>query len=219
MNEALATTLGNGVVGRRYASGERWARQMRTPRSLYNDDAIDRAAKRLLPAIDAFVASGGSMDDAGFAKTYLSAIRAEFGDDLLRPSGMLKEAFVLTEAQFGLGFSRRAVRAMHIAGAYREEVETLGETALADFAAQPNLSALFVVSPSRLGELVARGVLDAGEADALRAALGKAKRAVLGRSRSPFAATYVVVADDALDALDGVRLLEARTTPLVGLLP
>ncbi len=219
MNEALATTLGNGLVGRRHASGERWARLMRTPRSLYNDDAIDRAAKRLLPALDAFVASGGSMDDAGFATTYLGAIRAEFGDALLRPSGMLKEAFVLTEARFGAGFSRRAVRAMHVAGAYREEATTVDATVLSDFAAQPNLSALFVVSPARLAELVARGVIDAGESDALRAALGKAKGAVLGRARSPFAATYVVVADDADAALEGVRLLEARTTPLVGLLP
>lgn len=217
MNEALATALGNGVVGRRYADGERWARLMRTPRSLYNDDAIDRSAKRLLPVLDAFVASGGSMDDAAFATIYLGALRAEFGDDLLRPSGMLKEAFVLTDARFGAGFSRRAVRAMHIAGAYREEPKTVSAESLADFEAQPNLSALFVVSSAHMGEMMARGVIDAGEAEALRAALLKGKYAILGRARTLFAATYVVVAEDATAALEGVRRLEERTTPLVGI--
>ena len=219
INETLATTLGNGIVGRRYASAEGWARRMRTPRSLYNDDAIDRASKRLLPILDATIAAGGSMDDPGFATAYLKAMEAEFGEALLRPSGMLKEAFVLTDARFGKGFSRQVVRTLHIAGAYREEAERIDAATLTDFAAQPHLSAVFTVSPERLDELVARGVLDAEDAATIRGVLGEAKSAVLGRARTRFAVSYVIVAQDADAALLAARRLEARTTPLVGILP
>ena len=219
MNEALATTLGNGIVGRRYASGEVWARRLRTLRSLYNDDAIDRASKRLLPVLDAMIAAGGSMDDPGFATAYLKTIAGEFGEALLRPSGMLKEAFVLTDARFGKGFSRQVVRTLHIAGAYREETERIDEAALADFTAQPHLSAVFTVPSARLGELVKGGVLDAGDAATIREVLVGAGSAVFGRARTPFAATCVIVAEDADAALLAARRLEARTTPLVGILP
>ena len=219
MNETLATTLGNGVVGRRYAGPERWARLLATPRSLYNDDAIDRASKRLLPAMDAYLAAGGTMNGAEFARLYLGAITAEFGDALLRPSGMLKEAYVFTDSRFGAGFSRRAVRAMRIAGAYRNEGGRVDEEALAEFAAQPHLSGLFVVAPDRLGEMVARGVLSSEDAAALRGALVGRPGAVLGRPRTAFASVYVVVANDADAALEGLKTLEARETPLAGLLP
>jgi hypothetical protein len=218
MNETLATTLGNGIVGQRYTSPERWVRRMQTPRSLYNDDEIDRASKRLLPTLEAFISSGGSMDDSSFTATYLNAIKAEFGDDILRPSGMLKEAFVFTESRFGKGFSRQVVRAMHIAGAYREEAAMIDEESLGDFSTQPNLSAIFVVCAARLDELVARGVITREDSEALRDALAHAKSATLGRGRTTFSTTYLVVAEDPPAALEGVKQLQARTTPLIGLL-
>jgi hypothetical protein len=80
LDEALATGLAQGVLGRELAPAELAAR-LATPRKLYDDPFIDAVTKAFLPALGALLqkpAAGGTVFSGEFQTAYLAAVKAAF---------------------------------------------------------------------------------------------------------------------------------------------
>ncbi len=219
LNEGMATALGNGIVGRSFRSASEWPAYLARPRSFYNNANIDRAAKRLLPMMDSWLASGRTMRDPAFAPTYIAAMKEAFGPGLTRPTLFLGEAYILVDDQFGLDFARKARRDLNIASAYMTVSSEIDEKTLEDYVGQPNLSALFVIPTVRLKALVERGVLTSGEAEAIRAEVLAHKSALFGHPRSANAHSFLIVTDDAAEAGKRVGQLAGALALFSGVLP
>jgi hypothetical protein len=219
LNEGMATALGNGIVGRSFRTASEWPAYLARPRSLYNNANIDRAAKRLLPMMDAWLASVRTMKDPTFAPEYIAAMKGAFGAELTRPALFLNEAYILVDEKFGLDFARKVRRDLNIASAYMTVSGEIDEKTLEDYVGQPNLSALFVVPTARLEALVARGVVTAGEAEAIRAEVAAHKSALFGHTRSANAHSFLVIADDAAEAAKRVGQLAGAPVLFSGVLP
>lgn len=213
LNEGLATALGNGIVVRSIVSADRWNRYLTTPRSFYNDDAIDRTGKRLLKLID----TGLTLDRPEFVPAYLAEMKAEFGDELRRPRLMLNEAYVLVGTGLDPALGRQARRTLRMSSTSMYAGSELGDDDLREYRANPNLSALFLVSPGQLDTLVARGVLDAKDAEAIRAESAKGP-VVYARPHSALAVTYFIVASDAAGVKGAVERLNAASGAFEGVL-
>jgi hypothetical protein len=73
LDEALAAAFGQGMVMRLVARDD-FDKRMKKARGLYGDDAIDAAAKAVLPLLDARVASHGTLLDPDFVGAYVHAV-------------------------------------------------------------------------------------------------------------------------------------------------
>lgn len=81
LDEALATTFGNGVIVRQLDPAG-LDRQLARPYGLYTDDFIDKMAKTLLPEADGILDRGIKVYDTAFYDTYLEAAHRAFADGL-----------------------------------------------------------------------------------------------------------------------------------------
>ena len=196
LNEGLATALGNGVIGRRFASADRWAKILATPRSLYNQPNVDLAGKSSLRFLDSWLTAGKSIDDPTFVPTYLSSLREALGPSLTRPALFLGEAFIFVHSQFGKDYARSLRQSLGVFSAYTSVADSLGGRSLAEYRDQPTLSAVFVVPRELVPELVSQELIEQADASALSAEGG----ALFSAARSPHAHSFIIVANDAQEA-------------------
>jgi hypothetical protein len=89
-NEALATAIGNGRVGRAIDRDE-FSTRMAMQGGLYADQTIDLAAKALLPVLDRALATGKTIDSTEFANDYVAALTTSLGPRLRRPEVLFQQ--------------------------------------------------------------------------------------------------------------------------------
>jgi hypothetical protein len=77
LNEVLATDFGNGLIQRAVEPKE-FERRFAKPGALYNDDGIDRVAKKMLPILETQIAAKKSVFDDDFVPGYLGAVDSVF---------------------------------------------------------------------------------------------------------------------------------------------
>lgn len=217
LNEALATALGNGRIGRLYSSPERWKKYLATDRSFYNDANIDRAGKALLPWLDEWLKAGKTMFDPQFVPEVLATLRASFGDELTAPALQLTEIFLRLDEPFGRDFTPIVARAIHASSISTYSGEWTGQD-LDDLNQNPSLSALFVVTPEGLGQMKAHGALTEGEFASLSQA-DLSRGLLWSKQRTPQAMLYVIVATSREIAERLVDELAAMKRSFVGIAP
>jgi|GEM_PF-1542200 len=200
LNEAMATVLGNGIIGRQMRDPATWPDFFKRPRSLYNNEYIDRAAKSMLAVMDKWLPAGKTMADSDFVPTYLSALKQEFGEDLAKPTMFLTEAFIYVDEQIGLPFARKLRHDLRIASAYTSVADSVDEKNVEDFTEQPNLSAIFVVPTTKIDSLRAAKVIDDEGLGAIRMAMANKKSLLFAVPRNAMAHTFVIVADTTEEA-------------------
>ncbi len=150
LNEALATALGNGMIGRAVMAPERFAAWQAKEGSFYNNPNIDRAGKALLPILDGWLAEGRTLFDNLFVDTYLRTLESAFGPSLAAPQLLLSEMYLMSDARLGTGLRWSVRRTLHVASMYSEEAAWSEPGILADYRRYPRLNALFLVHPENV---------------------------------------------------------------------
>ncbi len=79
LNEALATALGNGLIGRLASPGD-YENRMKKPLGLYHDRYVDPVAKAMVPVLDARLAAKKTLYGEDFFAEYMRVVKAALPD-------------------------------------------------------------------------------------------------------------------------------------------
>jgi hypothetical protein len=208
LNEALATTFGNGIISRAVSAPAEYARYASKPRSFYNNDGIDRAAKANLTWIDDWLKQGKTINDPQFVEQYVSNLEKAFGEDLTKPKFYLGEQFLFVDTKIG-SLRRDVRRKLEVFSFYAAE-GNWNERGLFDaYKSHPNLTSIFIVHPDNLGELVSGQFIDEAQLAEIRAEYNQKGSVLYGSERAPFIYKYIIVAKDKDSAIKLIDQLAA----------
>jgi hypothetical protein len=153
-DEAVATSLGNGRVARSMVSDQAWKQQLGREQSLYNEGAIDAAAKAILPLVDTFIEQGRAITDPGFAKEYASVVARSLGPRLRTPAVVFSELATVSDVTLGPDLAKAVGKAIIDAtgniSMWHWRHPCCGADFLKPFADHPDKTHLIVVSSRRL---------------------------------------------------------------------
>lgn len=195
LNESLATTFGNGIISRAVTQPAEYARYLNKPRSFYNNDAIDRAAKANLAWIDDWLKQGKTINDPQFVETYTANLEKAFGDDLTNPKLYLGEQFLFVDERVG-SLRRDVRRKLEVFSFYAAE-GNWNETGLFDdYKSHPKLNSLFIVYPDNIGELVKNKIVGGAQLAEIRAEFDRKGAVLYNAERAAFTYNYIIVAKD-----------------------
>lgn len=197
LNEALATALGNGVIGRAVMEPERFEKFRAREGSFYNNPNVDRAGKALLPVLDGWLGEGRTLFDPQFVDVYIRTLESAFGESLLAPQLFLHEMYLMVDARVGTGLARPVRQALHSTSVYSEASAWSEPGILADYRKNPRLNAVFLVHPENVMELANHGILPIGEVKAIAERVGREGKAIYAFERAPGTYIFVLVAKDA----------------------
>ncbi len=203
LNEAVATALGNGVIGEIFDTPAHFASKLKRPRSLYNAPEIDRAAKSIYPWAKEALDSGLKISSKEFVQHYQRSVKEAFGDELLRPAAYLSDVSLYAHPDLGRASFSKLRQFMRVASYSAYETDFKSADSLGDFAEAKSKSFLFLVPPSAVDELVKRQVLTSARAEEIRLASVGGKPVGLGIRRGPNGIVFVLVATK-VDDLDGL---------------
>lgn len=196
LNETLATAFGNGMIARNVTPPAEFDKYAATELSFYNNDAIDRAAKALLPWLDEWLKNKRTIDDAEFASRYISVLEKSFGEDLLKPKLYLSEMFLFVDKKYGVSLRRSVRRTLGTSSLYASE-GTLSDENLNAYKSQPRLNSVFIVHAENIGELARHKIISEAQAKQIRDEFEARQAVLFSAERAPFTYLYIVVAKDA----------------------
>lgn len=197
LNESLAAAFGNGMIARRVTPAAEFEKYVAAKKSFYNNGSIDRAAKAILPLLDARLKNGKTIDDAGFVDDYIAALEKSFGEDLLTPKLYLSEMFLFMDAKYAVSIRRDARKILETASFYAAEGNWTDKDILDDYKNQPRLNSVFVVHPDNLGELTKNKIVTEAQLKLIQTEYEAKQEALFSTTRAPFTYVYIVVAKDA----------------------
>lgn len=203
LNETLATAFGNGMIARAVTPPAEYEKYIAAKKSFYNNDAIDRAAKAVLPWLDEWLRKEKTINDAEFAGQYISVLEKSFGADLLNPKLYLSEMFLFVDGKYGVSMRRGVRRTLETASFYAAEGSLTDEN-LNDFKTQPFLNSVFIVHAETIAELVRQKIISETQAKQIREEFDSKQAVLFSTQRAEsFTYIYIVVAKDE----DGVSKL------------
>lgn len=208
LNETLATTFGNGMIARAVTPPAEYEKYLAAKNSFYNNAAIDRAAKAVLPWFDEFLKNKRTINDTEFVNEYISVLEKSFGADLLRPKLYLSEMFLFADEKYGVSMRREVRRILETASFYAAEGSLTDEN-LNDFKSYPYLNSVFIVHADNIGELARRQIISEAQANQIRAEYDAKQAVLFGTPRAPFTYVYIVVANNADGAIKQIEKLAA----------
>jgi hypothetical protein len=167
LNESFAAGWGNGVVGRRMMTPDKFEKLMARPGGLYSDTTVDATAKGLLPYLEASLAIGGTLSSEATYRALLEAVN-EAAQEPAAQDYLRDHAAYFTSPEHRP--AHRAMRRKLRTGSVWS-FQPIDEQAR-DFAkAYPMVSGVVFASPAELGKL--EGLVPKKELGALRKAAGK----------------------------------------------
>jgi hypothetical protein len=197
LNETLATAFGNGIIARAVTPPAEFERYTAAKLSFYNNAAIDRAAKSVLPWLDEWLKNKRTINDPEFASQYISVLEKAFGADLLKPKLYLSEMFLFVDGKYGVSMRRPVRRTLETASLYVGE-GSLTEENLNAYKNQPRLNSVFIVHADNIAELARRKIISEAQAKQIREEFNSKQAVLFGAQRAePFTYVYIVVAKDA----------------------
>lgn len=197
MNEALATAFGNGIIARAVAAPAAFDRYAARPNSFYNNDAIDRAAKAILPLLDDALKNKKTITDDRFAGDYVSALEKAFGADLLKPKLYLSEMFLFIDGDYGVSMRRDVRNMLETTSLYAVEAEWTNENILDDYKNHPRLNSVFIVHPDNISQLPRHKIVTDTQAKQIQTEYAANGQILFNLERAPFTYVYIIVAKNA----------------------
>lgn len=194
LNEAIATTLGNGIINRVMMSEESWKRHISTPNSFYYDYFTDTAAKALLPWLEEWLKKNKTIYDKNFSKEYYALLEKTFGQELGAPQLLFKEMFLFSDTGYEDTSFRTYVRkALRVNSQYSSEGDLSQAEHLKSYFEHGSINAILIVHPSHLERLKALKVVTEAQLTALKKSY-KDKKMVLHALNTPNQrAVYILV--------------------------
>jgi hypothetical protein len=196
INEALATAFGNGIIARSVTPTAQFEKYAARKNSFYNNDAIDRAAKAILPMLDEQLKNKRTINDAGFVNDYISALEKAFGEDLLRPKLYLSEMFLFMDDKYSVSIRRDARRILETASFYASEGSWTDENILDDYETRPRLNSVFIVHPDNIEQLSENKIISEAQAKQIQNEYDAKRQVLFSTERAPFTYVYIVVAEN-----------------------
>lgn len=203
MNETLAAAFGNGIIARAVTKKAEFDKYFAAKKSFYNNDAIDRAAKAILPLLDERLKNKQTIHDAAFVNDYIFALEKAFGEDLLKPKLYLSEMFLFVDEKYGVSMRRDVRKTLETASLYAAEANWTDENILDDYQNQPPLNSVFIVHPDNIGELSRNKIISEAQTKQIQNEYDAKQQVLFSTTRAPFTYVYIVVARDA----DGAKKL------------
>ena len=209
-DEAVATALGNGLIGKAADRAE-FTRRFKKPQGFYNDRDIDKAAKALVPFFEEKL-MGARISDPAFLGQYVAALTDTFGDAIASPRLAMFQLLMFRDQRLTFDVdaalsSRFRINSLNLVVGLPEEPE------VDSWYAAGTGTALFVVPAAALAELVKKKLITEAENELLASSEG----GLLGKPRGKNEWLYVIVAND-LTALErSLDALAAATRPVEGL--
>ncbi len=205
MNESLAAAFGNGMIARAVTPAAEFDKYLAASKSFYNNSSIDRAAKAILPMLDARLKNNLTIDDESFVNEYISTLEKAFGADLLKPKLYLSEQFLFIDAKYAVAMRRDVRRTLEAASFYASEGSLADANILDDFRNHPRLNSLFIVHPDNLAELAKNKIVTAAQLKIIQTEYAAKQSILFATTRASFTYVYIITAKDA----DGAKKLIA----------
>lgn len=197
LNETLAAAFGNGMIARQITPPAEYEKYLAAKNSFYNNDAIDRAAKAVLPWLDDWLKSGRTINDKEFAAQYISVLEKAFDADLLKPKLYLSEMYLFADGKYGVSMRRSVRRTLETASFYASE-GSLDEESLSAFTSQPRLNSVFIVHPDNIKQLSNFKIISEAQAEQIQREFDSKQAVLFAAPRAaPFTYIYIIVAKDA----------------------
>ncbi len=201
LNETLATAFGNGMIARSVTPPEEFKKYAAAKRSFYNNDAIDRAAKAILPWLDTWLENKKTISDKQFAAEYVSLLEKEFGEDLTAPKLYLSEMFLFVDENFKSdGAIRRSVRQTLRPASFYASEGTLNKENLEPFTNNSRLNSLFIIRPETVKALLADKIITKAEAELITKQLTADGKILFSKQRAKYTYVYIAVAENTDEA-------------------
>jgi hypothetical protein len=193
LDESTATAFGNGLVAERVAP-ERYARRLAKERGFYNDRAIDRVSKAMLPRLRDMLAAGKTIDSPDFATALVAAAHESLDRDLA-PADYLHSLTAGASEGFEDALSAfQSAASVNYSSVYSP---VAAPRVLEDLRAYPDLSGMVLVAAKDAGDLAKYGdLLPAGAAARIAALAARGSPFVYTVPRSKKAYLFVLVAKD-----------------------
>ncbi len=211
LNEALATALGNGIAGELLLDPATFKAKLESDRGLYNDSAIDAAAKAILPFLKSQLATGKTLYDQAFAASYLSALEHRMGPLLQMPARLLTELVIIHDTAFSDVVNNPIRR--RLSGGIYPSAGVANDASWTMLKLYHKMNAMIVVSPATLPLLADRTTwVSPNDLDVMKRQFDRSSSWVYAIQRFP--STYVFViggksGDDVVNAFQS--LLNAKT--------
>lgn len=198
LNEALATTFGNGMVARANYKQDNWEKYAAREMSFYSDFQIDKAAKTILPWLDGWLAAGKTIYDSQFAREYLGRLQLAFGPELTNPRSLLKSMVLVSDSRFDDRFNSYVRKSMNCSSQWYSIGDwATPEKMFSSYNEQKTVNGLLIVHPDNLKKLKTLKLASSGQLKAMQAAYKKEKRLLYSIKDDSDRITYIVVAENA----------------------
>lgn len=210
LNEALATAFGNGIAAELWMESGHFRERMEKARGLYNDVAIDAAAKSLLPILKDDLNHGKTFYAPDFPERAISALQTNIPEIIRAPARLLTELLTVYDSKFK-GVLHDKIRRQLRGGFYSKEgLDT--ESSWEMLKTHPRLNALVLVSPESFKLLRNRSEwVPHKDQDVMRDLFKKKSSFVYAIERFPSSYTFIVAGKSPEELeLEFRRLLEAK---------
>ncbi len=219
MNEALATSLNNGMVADALMPAKDFKEYRDAPLSWYSNLPIDSTAKSSYDWLKGYVQNGGTLHDAEFPAQYVSAVRKGLGPMTDAPTMQLFGVNLIWHESWPKELN-------FLPGKYIQSTvtarfsDTKLESALSDaLKLSPMLSTLIILKPGEVEQLARHEPLLKKLEPSIRQALTAGGSALAGTRRKSGLALYIIVAADLQSVEKELKRLAAQKTDLAGVLP
>ena len=218
LNETIATSVGNAWAGELLTKPARWKELLTQPNSLYNDHAIDQAAKNLSPFIRKWITSEKTFFDPEFQNGLLALSREHLHEILSRPSLALRTLQLVVDEKIGAPFKEELRKQIRVSsmytsiGSWNEKLVTRAKTEI-------RMNTLVALPRENLGKLEEYALLSQEQGRMLRKALEGREMGLAAYPRAESSAQlFVVIAPDLEGARAQLKRLAAQEKRFQGLL-
>ncbi len=143
LNEVMATTLGNGLVLEKIVHPDRYKLAFQKEGSFYNDPAIDKISKALIPTVKEALKTKNSLYSDWFLTEYLKIAHKVYGQSLEAPMLYLRSmcSFHLSKFKKEVGNFRSQIRA----GSVWSSTDFSNDDSFKSFQGMPFVSGIIVI--------------------------------------------------------------------------
>ncbi|MBT4762886.1 MAG: hypothetical protein HOO06_14425 [Bdellovibrionaceae bacterium] len=121
-NEALATAFGNGIFAKLILNQKRYSEKLKKKNSFYNNEAIDKAAKSLIPFLEKWLSEKKTMYHPTFVNKFVKLLESRIPNLLKRPEQLLSETIYTYNPKYSKIFEEKISRTLR-GGTYSGSIE------------------------------------------------------------------------------------------------
>ena len=214
LDEALATAIGNGIIGRLTVSKKTYQKDLQEKLGFYHDEFIDATGKKLIPVVERWINQNKKLDQQ-IVPEYLSVVREALGEKVSSPLLALKFFMQIVEDRELRQQSEPLLNA--IGPRINSTAIPIDQEALDFVKKYPEASFIILVRYNGLNQLKSwEDVIGTKALTAINRLQHKDKGFVYAVVRTPRAKIYLFVGQDAKSIGEVTEKFSRSNSPFVG---